>query len=81
MFLGFQLLEECFEQPRVTRRRDKAVLAYLVDAPDKSTRQTELDKLEPAPFFFLVARGNGTTLIDQGFDVALVFAPRFFRFR
>ena len=44
MFLGFQLLEECFEQPRMTGRHDKAVLARLVNALDKSTGQTELDE-------------------------------------
>ena len=47
MFLGFQLLKECFEQPHMTGRHDKAVLAHLVDALDKSTRQTELDELGP----------------------------------
>ena len=47
MFLGFQLLKECFEQPRMTGRHDKAVLAHLVDALDKNTRQTELDELGP----------------------------------
>ena len=71
MFLGFQLLEECFEQPHMTGRHDKAVLACLVDALDKSTGQTELDESGPAPPFFLVVRGNGAALVDQGFDVLL----------
>ena len=35
VFLGFQLFEECFEQPSMTGRHDKAVLAHLVDALDK----------------------------------------------
>ena len=80
MFLGFQLLKECFEQPRMTGRHDKAVLAYLVDALDKNTRQTELDELGPdAPL--LVVRGNGATLVDQGFNVEFVGDGRFFGFR
>ena len=81
MFLGFQLLKECFEQPHMTGRHDKAVLAHLVDALDKSTRQTELDELGPDAPPLLVVRGNGATLVDQGFNVALVGAGRFFGFR
>ena len=82
VFLGFQLLKECFEQPRMTGRHDKAVLAHLVDALDKNTRQTELDELGPdAPPPFLVVRGNGATLVDQGFNVELVGDGRFFGFR
>ena len=45
MFLYFQLLKKCFEQPHMTGGHDKAALARLVDALDKSTGQTELDKL------------------------------------
>ena len=71
MFLGFQLLEECFKQPCMTRRHDKTVLTRLVDALDKRTGQTELNELEP-PLPFLMIRGNGATLIYQGFDVMLV---------
>ena len=72
MFLYFQLLKKCFEQPHMTGRHDKAALARLVDALDKSTGQTELDKLGLDALSFLVGKGNGTTLIDQGFDSALV---------
>lgn len=43
VFLGFQLFEECFEQPGMPGRYDKAVLAHIVDALDKSSGQTELD--------------------------------------
>ena len=71
MFLGFQLLKECFEQPRMTGRHDKAVLARLVNALDKSTGQTELDEPGPVPPPFLVIRGNGATLVDQGFNEVL----------
>ena len=49
MFLSFQLFEKCFEQPRMTGWCDKALLAHLVDALDKRTGQTELDKLGPDP--------------------------------
>ena len=76
MFLVFQLLEECFEQPRMTGRHDNAVLARHVDALDKRTGKTELDKLGPDLFPFLMIRGNGATLVDQGFDVALVSGKR-----
>ena len=37
MFLSFQLLQKCFEEPLMTGRRDKTLLAHLVDALDKST--------------------------------------------
>ena len=53
---------------------DKALLAHLVDALDKRTGQTELDKLGPDPLPFLMIRGNGATLVDQGLDAALVGA-------
>ena len=80
--LSFQLFEEGFEQPRMTGRRDKAILACLVDALDKSTGQTELDELRPELFpLFLVARGNGATLVDQGFDAALGSVGRCLGFR
>ena len=81
-FLSFQLLEEGFKQPRMTGRRDKAILACFVDALDKSTGQTELDELGPDLFsLFLVARGNGATLVDQGFDAALGSVGRCLGFR
>ena len=68
MFLSFQLFEKCFEQPRMTGWCDKALLAHLVDALDKRTGQTELDKLGPDLLPFLMIRGNGATLVDQGLD-------------
>ena len=71
VFLGFQLFEECFEQPSMPGRHDKAVLAYLVDALDKISGQTELNELGPDPPSFLVVRSDGTTPIYQGFDVVL----------
>ena len=71
MFLGFQLLEKCFEQPRMSGRRDNAVLARHVDALDQITGKTELDELGP-PLPPLMIRGNGAPLVDQGFDAALV---------
>lgn len=71
VFLGFQLFEECFEQPSMTGRHDKAVLAHLVDALDKSSGQTELDQLGSASPSFLVVRSDGTTPVYQGFDVVL----------
>ena len=80
MFLCFQLLDKCFEQPHMTGRHDKAALTHLVDALDKSTGQTELDELGLDAPSFLVGTGNGATLIDQGFDSALL-GDRFFRFR
>ena len=39
MFLSFQLLKKCFEQPRMTGWGDNAVLARLVDALDKGMGQ------------------------------------------
>ena len=81
MFLSFQLLEKCFEQPRMTGWGDNAVLARLVDALDKRTGQAELDELEPSPLLCLMIRDNGATLVDQGFDVAIVSGGRFFGFR
>ena len=72
VFLDFQLLEKCFEQPRMTGRRDNAVLARHVDALDKSTGKTELDELGLDPLPFLMIRGNGATFVDQGFDAALI---------
>ena len=81
MFLSFQLLQKCFEQPLMTGRSDKTPLAHVVDALDKSTGQTELDELGLDPPPFLLIRGNGATLVDQGFDVLLVSGGPFFGFR
>ena len=60
---------------------DNAVLAGLVDALDKGTGQAELDELGPSPLLCLMIRGNGATLVDQGFNVAIVSGRRFFGFR
>ena len=56
---------------------DNAVLARLVDALDKGMGQAELDELEPSSLLCLMIRGNGATLVDQGFDVAIVSGGRF----
>ena len=56
VFLGFQLLEECFEQPRMTGWRDDSCLAHIVDALDERTGQPELDKLAPDSLPFLMFR-------------------------
>ena len=81
MFLSFQFLEKCFEQPRMAGRRDNAPLSRFVDALDKRTGQTELNELGPDPLPFFMIRGNGATSVDQGFDVALVSGGRVFGFR
>ena len=60
---------------------DNAVLARLVDALDKGTGQAELDELEPSPLLCLMIRGNGATLVDQGYGVAIVSEGRFLGFR
>ena len=81
VFLSFQFLEKCFEQPRMTGRRDNAVLARPVDALDKRTGQTKLDELGSDPLPFLMIGGHRTALLDQGFNAAIVSGRRFLGFR
>ncbi len=72
MFLGLQLLEKRFEQPRMTGRRDRTQLSGLIDALHKRPGQAELDELGPGPLPFLISGGDGTTLFDEGLEAALV---------
>ena len=66
----------------MTRRCDKTTLTRLVNALNERPWQAELDELGFSLFLPLVVRGNGSTLVDQGFDLMLGHAGiRGFGFR
>ena len=71
MFLGCQLLEERFQKPCMTGRRDKTMPAGPVDPPDESPGQAELDELGLGSLRSPASSGGGATFVDQSFDLVL----------